>query len=111
MVARGNLVAGLRRAELHQLDETLTILHTPPTTQLPSNEDAVQMPNGEARRGESARDLDFGPSHMQSEPLWDWNSDEGFSGENLIAVAESLDFTTPEWLSAVPLGQLGGYLY
>ena len=31
MVARGNLIAGLRKAELQQLDETLTRLHTAST--------------------------------------------------------------------------------
>ena len=32
MVARGNLIAGLRKAELQQLDDTLTKLHTASTT-------------------------------------------------------------------------------
>ena len=48
---------------------------------------------------------------MQSEPLHDWVSEEGLSGDQLIAVADSLDFANPDWLSAAPLGQLDSCLY
>ena len=45
---------------------------------------------------------------MQFEPLKDWNSEEGLSGDQLIAVADWLDFSNLDWLSVTPLDQLDG---
>lgn len=119
MVSRGNLIAGLRKIELQQLDETLTRLHNSASMGLitaPSDSMGQSFETG-GGGGSSGGGVvrDVGSSHsqqMQFEPLHDWNSEEGLSGDQLIAVADSLDFATPpDWLSAVPLGQLDGYLY
>ena len=113
MVSRGNLVAGLRKAELQQLDETLTRLHTTSassSTTLVTTHDAVlQRFEGDPTGAESVPDIGSSHSQMQFEPLQDWNSEEGLSGDQLIAVADSLDFSHLDWLSAAPLGQLDGY--
>ena len=125
MVSRGNLVAGLRKAELQQLDETLTRLHTTTTSSTAlvtttSTHDAnvlqqqQQQPfegDGPPAAGgaESVQDVGSCQSQMQFEPLQDWNSEEGLSGDQLIAVADWLDFSHLDWLSAAPLGQLESY--
>lgn len=115
MVSRGNLVAELRKTELQQLEETLTRLHSPPPSTLPPphpHESVVQNFDEPTMAAETPRDVVSSHSQLQQfEPLQDWNSDEGFTGDGLIAFADSLDMTTPDWLSAAPLGQLEGCLY
>ena len=120
MVSRGNLIADLRKSELQQLEDTLTRLHTTPAS---SNGAA---PADSATRGggggfEGVATIgddcirDAGSSshsnNMQFGPLQDWNSEEGLSGDQLIAVADSLDFTNLDWLSANPLGHLDGFQF
>ena len=109
MVSRGNLIAGLRKAELQQLDETLTRLHATSTSLVTSHDSVMQSLEGDPTGGESVRDIGSSHSQMQFEPLHDWNSEEGLSGDQLNAVADSLDFTNLDWLSATPLGQLDSY--
>ena len=109
MVSRGNLIAGLRKAELQQLDETLTRLHATSTSYVTSHDSVMQNLEGDPVGGESVRDIGSSRSQMQFEPLHDWNSEEGLSGDQLNAVADSLDFTNIDWLSATPLGQLDSY--
>ena len=104
MVSRGNLIAGLRKAELQQLDETLTRLHTTSTSLITPQNSVMQGFEGDPMGGEGVREMGAGPSQMQFEPLQDWNSEEGLSGDQLIAVADSLDFTNLDWFSATPLG-------
>lgn len=113
MVSRGNLIAGLRKVELQQLDETLTRLHNSSSIGLITAPDIVsQSFEGGSSGGGVVRDIGSSHSQMQFEPLHDWNSEEGLSGDQLIAVADSLDFATPpDWLSAIPLGQMDSYLY
>ena len=113
MVARGNLIAGLRKAELQQLDDTLTKLHT--TTPVTARDSSISIRHSfdgddtnTGTGGESARDVGSRHSQIPFEPLHDWNSEEGLSGDQLIAVADSLDFTNLDWLSATPLDQLDG---
>ncbi len=108
MVSRGNLIAGLRKAELQQLDETLTRLHTTTTSPVAAHDFVTQIFERNPTGGESVRDGSSSHSQMHFEPLHDWNSEEGLSGDQLIAVADSLDFTNLDWLSATPLGQLDG---
>ena len=104
MVSRGNLIAGLRKAELQQLDETLTRLHTSSTSLITPRDSVMQSLEGDPMGGERVREISSGPSRMQFEPLQDWNSEEGLSGDQLIAVADSLDFTNLDWFSVTPLG-------
>ena len=104
MVSRGNLIAGLRKAELQQLDETLTRLHTTSTSLITPQTSVMQSFEGDPMGGERVREISSGPSQMQFEPLQDWNSEEGLSGDQLIAVADSLDFTNLDWFSVTPLG-------
>ncbi|KAI4093623.1 MAG: hypothetical protein L6R37_007369 [Teloschistes peruensis] len=114
MVSRGNLIAGLRKIEMQQLDETLTTLHNSASLGLITAPDSIGQSFEGATLGGGGVIRNVGSSHsqIQFEPLHDWNSEEGLSGDQLIAVADSLDFATPpDWLSAVPLGQLDGYLY
>lgn len=106
MVSRGNLIAGFRKAELQQLDETLTRLHSTSTNSATTHGPVMQSLAGEPTGEEGLRDIGSSQSQMQFEPLHDWNSEEGLSGDQLIAVADSLDFTNLDWLSATPLGQL-----
>lgn len=109
MVSKGSLIAGLRKAELQQLDETLTRLHTASTHSVTAHDSVMQNFEGHQTGVESVRDVGSSHSQMDFEPLQDWNSEEGLSGEQLIAVADSLDFANLDWLSATPLGQLDGY--
>lgn len=105
MVSRGNLIAAFRKAELQQLDETLTRLHTT-STNVPPARDTTVMQSFEGNPtggGESLGDIGSSHSQMQFEPLHDWNSEEGLSGDQLIAVADSLDFTDLDWLSELPI--------
>ena len=106
MVSRGNLIAGLRKAELQQLDETLTRLHTSSTNLITPQNSVIQSFEGGPMGGEGVREMGSGPSQMQFEPLQDWNSEEGLSGDQLIAVADSLDFTNLDWFSVTPLGSM-----
>ena len=115
MISRGNLIAGLRKAELQQLDETLIKLqasHTDPGSA--RNESIVQdfgddlgtlenFPNPESVNPKNT-------THMHFEPLNDRNS-EGVSVNQLVAVADSLDFGNIEWSSTTPLSQLDSCLY
>ena len=109
MVSRGNLVAGLRKAELQQLEETLTRLHTTSTSLVTGHDSILQHFEGDSAGAESAQDVGSSHSQMQFEPLREWNSEERLSGDQLMAVADSLDFTHLDWLSAAPLGQMDGY--
>ncbi|KAL8813534.1 MAG: hypothetical protein Q9223_002353 [Gallowayella weberi] len=111
MVSRGNLVAGLRKDELEQLDETLTRLHAPATNVVTAQQAVVENTDGDHMVGEGGQEANSSHGTTQYEPLLDWNSEEGLTGDQLIAVADSLDFTTPDWLTNAPLGQLEGYLY
>ena len=104
MVSRGNLIAGLRKAELQQLGDTLTKLHNTSTSLIASQTSVMQSFEGDHIGGEGVREMGSVPSQVQFEPLQDWNSEEGLSGDQLIAVADSLDFTNLDWFSATPLG-------
>ena len=121
MVSRGNLIAGLRKAELQQLEDTLTRLHTKATTAAAgpvttTTRDVV--PQQQREVGEvsawvetAQMDMEASLSQTHSEPLRDWDSEEGLSGAQLIAVADSLDFTNLDWVSAASMGQLDGCMY
>ena len=106
MVSRGNLIAGLRKNELLQLEDTLTRLHTTP----PGNPNAAVRGTDGVGGEEGVRDAGSSGSNMGfGGPLQDWNSEEGLSGDQLIAVADSLDFTNLDWLGANPLGPFEGF--
>ena len=111
MVSRGNLIAGLRKSELQQLDETLTRLHTTSRSSATTYDSTMQGSRVNSTERETFRDVGSDRSQTQFEPLRDWNSEEGLSGDKLIAVADSLHFTDLDWLSAAPLGHLDGCLY
>ena len=109
MVSRGNLIAGLRKSELQQLEETLTRLHMTPANSSTAPDSATRGFDAGVSGEECVRDAGSSHSNMQFGPLQDWNSEEGLSGDQLIAVADSLDFTNLDWLSANPLGQFDGF--
>ena len=103
MVSRGNLIAKFRKAELQQLDETLTRLHNTSTNSVPARDSVMQNFEEDPTGRESLGDIGSSQSQVQFEPLHDWNSEEGLSGDQLIAVADSLDFTDLDWLSELPI--------
>lgn len=109
MISRGNLISSLRKAELQQLDDTLTSLHSAPPSATVIQDPVMQGCEAltVANKGSQCSNR----AQLPFEPLRDWNSEEGLSGDQLIAVADSLDFTNLDWLSSTPIDQLGGGLY
>jgi hypothetical protein len=103
MSARGNLVAGWRRAELEQISMTIQQLQTshfessPEANRSTSEQvgwDTITLP------GSTTSQNDF-------LPLQDWTFEDVLSSEQLEAVANSLDSNNMDWLSDIgPLDQL-----
>ncbi|KAL9599047.1 MAG: hypothetical protein Q9219_004081 [cf. Caloplaca sp. 3 TL-2023] len=111
MISRGNLIASSPKDELQQLDDTLTKLHTSSATPHIAPDFGEHNFDRGLVAGQGVADMNSGHPQIQIEPLQDWNSEEGLSGDQLNAVADSLDFTTPDWRPAVPLGQIENCLY
>lgn len=98
MVSRGNRIAEFHKSELQQLDAKLKML---PAT--PRSEPSVR-PSGQATVSDGHyRNNSLGSVNEQMDPgsgapmgydylLNEWNSDDGLSGEQLMALADSLDF-------------------
>lgn len=106
MVARGSLVAESQRHELEQLATDIARLPcledgvsaeeaAPVATHLPTASDLME--NG----GQNFHETD--PSPDMNNLLGEWNSEDGISGEHLMAVADSLDFSSLDWLLAADL--------
>lgn len=87
MAGRGNRIAEYHKHELEQLDLNMQkLISFPPHA-------TISMGERDAR----------GRSHSDAPPTVDtvgseWNSEDGFSGEQLMAVANSLDFNQLDWL-------------
>ncbi|WPH03595.1 Hypothetical protein R9X50_00647700 [Acrodontium crateriforme] len=99
MASRGNLIAGFRRNELMQLEATLAKLPnvTPSSNEptSPTNSTTHHSSNTVQRRESQFSVL---PPHeqMPNEPFPDWEVDE-LSGEQLTAIADSLDLADLDW--------------
>lgn len=96
MISRGNLIAGFHKSELQQLDEKLKMLPATPRSQpsaRPSTSEGpfVHRPNSVGvpyEQTDPGSGLAMGYDYLLNE----WNSDDGLSGEQLMALADSLDF-------------------
>lgn len=105
MIGRGNRIAEYHRYELEQLDLNMQKLlplqqpiiladsraqsdTTPISTEYQDVD--VQRTGIHARTESSTASIDT--------ILSEWNSEDGFSGEQLMAVADSLDFNQLDWL-------------
>ena len=95
MISRGNLVAEFHKSELQQLDDKLKMLPATPRSQpsvgRPSTSDALLRTNSFGTVNEQAdpgSSVPLGYDYLLNE----WNSDDGLSGEQLMALADSLDF-------------------
>lgn len=106
MAGRGNLIAEYHKHELEQLDlnmQRLLSLQQPDGTMdfqaqsgiTPTSmegQDAISYPPGSHLR------MDSNDAATIDTILSEWNSEDGFSGEQLMAVADSLDFNQLDWL-------------
>ena len=93
MISRGNLIAKFHKSELLQLDEKLKILPTTPRSQAsvrPSTSEGLYRTNsfGINEPMDPGSGNPMGYDYLLNE----WNSDDGLSGEQLMALADSLDF-------------------
>ncbi|RMX78977.1 hypothetical protein D0869_08652 [Hortaea werneckii] len=102
MEGRGNLVASLRKSELEHLDKNLKSLPSAPIGSAVANEPETQtnLLNGPFENPNMADTLIGGDGPSDIDTLCDWNSEEALNGEQLMAVADSLDFSDLDWLSA-----------
>lgn len=102
MEGRGNLVASLRKSELEHLDKNLKSLPSAPIGSAVANEPENQtnLLNGPFENPNMADTLVGGEGPSDIDTLCDWNSEEALNGEQLMAVADSLDFSDLDWLSA-----------
>jgi hypothetical protein len=104
MISRGNLIAGFHKSELQQLDANLKLLPSSPRTDPPTHEPGqTSAPNAINSVNMNAADetMSGGDSiPMGFDYLNEWNSDDGLSGEQLMALADSLDFGQLDWLGS-----------
>ncbi|KAI7220366.1 hypothetical protein KC333_g2381 [Hortaea werneckii] len=102
MEGRGNLVASLRKSELEHLDKNLKSLPSAPIGSGVASEPENQtnLLNGPFENPNMADTLVGGDGPSDIDTLCDWNSEEALNGEQLMAVADSLDFSDLDWLSA-----------
>lgn len=106
MVCRGNMIAEYNKRELELLDSNLKKLQAINEANL-----AAQQPSqNETPNSVNLLPLESMTSHSGiTEPLQDnlynidtilseWNSEDGLSGEHLLAMADSLDFGQLNWM-------------
>lgn len=104
MVSRGNQIARFVTSELHQLDEAIKLL---PST----SSSATAAQQSTAKQGPPPSQPDVGITHEANNSMGangqtsitpdffsEWNSDDGLSGDQLMALANSLDFEHLDWL-------------
>lgn len=103
MVHRGNLIASYLHSELQQVE--LILSHLPPTVRTPSTQNAVRREHHRQVSTSSTLNPGISPdvySHPPPESLsvqsFDWH--EGFTTENLMTFADSLDLDGLDWLYA-----------
>lgn len=97
MVSRGNLIAQFHSKELHQLDETLNMLSA-----MPGNASfrSFVSPSGAAFDQNTNSSLD-GQMNVSPDFLGEWNSDDGLNGDQLMALANSLNFDHFDWVGSM----------
>ena len=97
MVSRGNLIAQFYSTELHQLDENLKALSTMPGTASFMNNLSPQGSNLD-RNTSSSLDAQI---NVSPDFLGEWNSDDGLNGDQLMALANSLNFDHFDWVGSM----------
>ena len=98
MISRGNLIAGFHRSELQQLDEDLKLLPaTPRSVQTAQSDGSVRNSSVAVNEQSEYRS---NPSAGYDPLLNEWNSDDALSGDQIMSLADALDF------NALDLGQL-----
>lgn len=105
MVSRGNLIAKFVASELNQLDEAINMLplvaiNTAADNQTsPNEQELLHQPELVTAQEMTHSTGDRGQSYVSpSDFLGEWNSDDGLSGDQLLALANSLDFEHLDWL-------------
>jgi hypothetical protein len=98
IAASGNLVAEFRRNELRQLDNNLASFAS--ATTYPPISDNHGMGRSQDDRGdcEIATQISSVESMTESDMMWQWNPEDGLSGEQLESLADSLNFNNLDWL-------------
>lgn len=94
MISRGNMIAAFHKSELQQLDEKLKMLPSTPRSVpsvRPSTSDGLERTYSMGVTNESM-ESGSGAATGYDYLLHEWNSDDGLSGEQLMALADSLDF-------------------
>ncbi|RMZ26453.1 hypothetical protein D0859_09483 [Hortaea werneckii] len=102
MEGRGNLVASLRKSELEHLDKNLKSLSSAPIENAVANgpENQTDLVHSATENPTMAGTLVGGDGPSDIDTLCDWNSEDALNGDQLMAVADSLDFSDLDWLSA-----------
>lgn len=105
MVCRGNLIAGYNKRELELVDSNLKKLHElnaaaqqPNQNETPTSV-TIPLPIQLQQTGQSGPDEQLQDSLYNIDTiLSEWNSEDGLSGEHLLAMADSLDFGQLNWM-------------
>jgi proline utilization trans-activator len=97
MVSRGNLIAQFYSTELHQLDENLKTLSEMPATASFMSNLSPQVTNVDLNTNSS---LDA-QINVSPDFLGEWNSDDGLNGDQLMALANSLNFDHFDWVGSM----------
>lgn len=100
MITRGNLVASYRKDELKRMESCLTQLTSASSRSIQAL-DPLISPAMESNQELDANmtQAESAPSQTSFEPLREWNSEDGLSGEQLTALADSLNFDDLGWLT------------
>lgn len=106
MSTRGNRIAEFHKYELEQLATNLRRLQAMSAAAQDGKVDSTSQvsPNETTSLsvapmdGQSSEDLQTTFDNIDT-ILSEWNSDDGLSGEHLMAVADSLDFGQLNWLT------------
>lgn len=93
MVSRGNLIAQFYSKELRQLDENLKLLST-------LSLGSYLSPQG-ATIDQNTNSIQDGQVNVSPDFLGEWNSDDGLNGDQLMALANSLDFDHFDWVGSM----------
>ena len=102
LVASGNLIAKFHQAELRSLDEHLMRLATTTGTTVfgnqsePARDEDITAVGAAYVLTNTSMASDTGT--MTSQQFEDWNSDISLNGDQLLALADSLDIDQLDWL-------------
>ena len=117
MITRGSLIAKFHKSELQQLDSNLKSLPlTPDNPGTGSQVDPRETPLQHCRTtsypwndGNAPASGD-GQSSFGQDFLGDWYSEDGLNGEQLMALADSLNFEHLDWMGPDTFQPLDPYM-